>query len=450
MVKPPLIPINPDRPVSMIQHRRLSSNSQESTNVGTPSPVNSCDDSPRQGKFYNPKKRFVGDYNKLIAAQQMSDGGGKVRGGKVLKSFTKTCSVCGDLAPEHIHYGSITCFSCRAFFRRSVPKSHLYACPGNRTCEIGVSTRKNCQYCRYQACITAGMRPTWVLTENEKRARMEKKRKNAAAKRAEADGTQSTPPYLLQQQRNQAENKLPPISVIETRQLEELLFAQESAKHSESFSRPVLDALAKCTRDPIQVMPRWASFDFFAVQYSRSAKFAMMVQDFLKLSHDSQRLLLQQNMEALTNVRLATIFKTMAHFNPNDLDSQREELGVETEKLGRYPISMEQIFTPEWAANKHHQNLYVKVMSSTGSILGSDSKITILFQLINLFDTTGADFLKLSVEDRQEISKTQEKYCQLLYRYLNMKLGRQSRTFQADLMYLLHDFRMLSEMTNKK
>ena len=29
-----------------------------------------------------------------------------------------TCTVCGDVAPEHVHYGSVTCFSCRAFFRR--------------------------------------------------------------------------------------------------------------------------------------------------------------------------------------------------------------------------------------------------------------------------------------------------------------------------------------------
>ncbi len=31
-----------------------------------------------------------------------------------------SCHVCGDRAPNHIHYGGIACFSCRAFFRRFV------------------------------------------------------------------------------------------------------------------------------------------------------------------------------------------------------------------------------------------------------------------------------------------------------------------------------------------
>ena len=38
------------------------------------------------------------------------------------------CSVCGDMAPAHMHYGGVACFSCRAFFRRSVDKAYLYEC----------------------------------------------------------------------------------------------------------------------------------------------------------------------------------------------------------------------------------------------------------------------------------------------------------------------------------
>ena len=28
-----------------------------------------------------------------------------------------SCSVCGDAAASHLHYGAISCYSCRAFFR---------------------------------------------------------------------------------------------------------------------------------------------------------------------------------------------------------------------------------------------------------------------------------------------------------------------------------------------
>ena len=96
-------------------------------------------------------------------------------GSATSKKLTSICQVCGDQAPEHIHYGSVSCFSCRAFFRRSVSKSNSYVCPGNRQCSIVVTTRKNCQYCRYQACLRAGMRPTWVLTDKEKKDRTKSK-----------------------------------------------------------------------------------------------------------------------------------------------------------------------------------------------------------------------------------------------------------------------------------
>ena len=35
------------------------------------------------------------------------------------------CKVCMSPAADHIHYGAICCFSCRAFFRRGPPKIRL-------------------------------------------------------------------------------------------------------------------------------------------------------------------------------------------------------------------------------------------------------------------------------------------------------------------------------------
>ena len=92
------------------------------------------------------------------------------------------CSVCGDTAPDHMHYGGVACFSCRAFFRRSVDKAHLYECQEKTQCTIDVSTRRNCQYCRYQKCLGSGMKPSWVLNEDEKKERVLRKKANAAKK----------------------------------------------------------------------------------------------------------------------------------------------------------------------------------------------------------------------------------------------------------------------------
>ena len=37
-------------------------------------------------------------------------------------SLTAVCSVCGSPAAAHLHYGAVSCYSCRAFFRRGQPK----------------------------------------------------------------------------------------------------------------------------------------------------------------------------------------------------------------------------------------------------------------------------------------------------------------------------------------
>ena len=61
------------------------------------------------------------------------------------------CQVCNEPAAKHVHYGAMTCFSCRAFFRRSIQNktAATYVCRRSRNCEIKLNTRKNCQYCRW-------------------------------------------------------------------------------------------------------------------------------------------------------------------------------------------------------------------------------------------------------------------------------------------------------------
>ena len=88
------------------------------------------------------------------------------------------CHVCGDSAPNHCHYGGIACFSCRAFFRRSVPKARSYVCTNSQPCTITVNTRKNCQKCRFEKCVVTGMKASWVLSDEERLTRLEKKRQN--------------------------------------------------------------------------------------------------------------------------------------------------------------------------------------------------------------------------------------------------------------------------------
>ena len=58
-----------------------------------------------------------------------------------------TCSICGDRAGQHLHYGAVACFSCRQFFRRG--KTRGKQCiHGTGGCVINKHNRTNCKPCR--------------------------------------------------------------------------------------------------------------------------------------------------------------------------------------------------------------------------------------------------------------------------------------------------------------
>lgn len=93
-----------------------------------------------------------------------------------LISPVEKCKVCGEQAARHIHYGGVSCYSCRAFFRRSIQNktANTYICRRSKECQINLKTRKNCQYCRYQRCLGVGMKPSWVLSAQEREQRFRK------------------------------------------------------------------------------------------------------------------------------------------------------------------------------------------------------------------------------------------------------------------------------------
>jgi len=101
-----------------------------------------------------------------------------------LLSPVDKCKVCGEPAAKHIHYGAMSCFSCRAFFRRSIQNktANTYVCRRNKDCQINLKTRKNCQYCRYERCLGVGMKPSWVLSPDERERRFRKTKEKKETK----------------------------------------------------------------------------------------------------------------------------------------------------------------------------------------------------------------------------------------------------------------------------
>ena len=106
------------------------------------------------------------------------NGGGGVGGAPATVPPGAVCKVCGGKAGKHIHYGSVTCYACRAFFRRSIQnnKSDSYSCKKSGSCSVDSKTKKNCARCRFDKCLAAGMKANWVLSDDERERRFRKSR----------------------------------------------------------------------------------------------------------------------------------------------------------------------------------------------------------------------------------------------------------------------------------
>lgn len=89
------------------------------------------------------------------------------------------CSICGDRASGK-HYGVYSCEGCKGFFKRTVRKDLTYACREEKNCIIDKRQRNRCQYCRYQKCLTCGMKREAVQEERQRGG------KNQAAAQAAA------------------------------------------------------------------------------------------------------------------------------------------------------------------------------------------------------------------------------------------------------------------------
>ena len=79
--------------------------------------------------------------------------------------------MCKAPAPDHFHFGGRTCYSCRAFFRRTVERVQR---KGLKRCKAGTGDcvvsqdAKSCIHCRYTKCINIGMKPELLKGKRKK------------------------------------------------------------------------------------------------------------------------------------------------------------------------------------------------------------------------------------------------------------------------------------------
>ncbi|XP_066253289.1 nuclear hormone receptor HR96 [Euwallacea similis] len=95
----------------------------------------------------------------------------------------KICGVCGDKALGY-NFNAVTCESCKAFFRRNALIQKEFRCPFTNDCKITTVTRRFCQKCRLDKCISIGMCKDLIMSDEDKAQKRQKIEENRAKKRS--------------------------------------------------------------------------------------------------------------------------------------------------------------------------------------------------------------------------------------------------------------------------
>jgi len=98
----------------------------------------------------------------------------KVKKKRAPTALLISCTVCGAPAPDHLHFGGHCCYSCRAFFRRTIErmaKTDIVCRTGLRTCEVSAMS-KGCSACRYHKCLQVGMSVSLLQGKRKKKDSM--------------------------------------------------------------------------------------------------------------------------------------------------------------------------------------------------------------------------------------------------------------------------------------
>ena len=109
------------------------------------------------------------------------------------------------------------------------------------------------------------------------------------------------------------------------------------------------------------------------------------------------------------------------------------------------PLTIEQIFSADWSLDLGYLVLYYKMMNTLNDLLGTDTKLAIILQMVNLFNPTNASSELDSVQ-RKMMESIQVRWTVLMQGYIARKFGPSSTCKMLPrLMSIIHDLRLLSK-----
>ncbi|CAF3753277.1 unnamed protein product [Rotaria sp. Silwood1] len=336
------------------------------------------------------------------------------------------CSVCGDISTG-IHFGGNSCESCKAFFRRSVQclRFQNYKCSNDEQCPVNTSTRKVCQYCRYAKCTAIGMKPKWVLSDQEREEKYGSRRKRFREKRT----TEEDPDiykYLTKEEKLLIED------------IAHALY-QSRATYPLNFPSPstLFGNVSNSTSDNTNVQspnnekPPSAPANLLIVPIQRLVLFARMLKDFDLFSEDDKVNLLKGSAIEIMVCSSNTLFNPKTHTFTNYLS--RDQRAVVDDQI----LPLDPLLTKLWGEDifNRTRNFLISMCN-----LHVDEVTSTLLAPIILFSPD-----RLNINDLNLVKRLQEKYATILRKYMNWRYGvEQTENIYPKLLLQIVNLRSLS------
>jgi len=397
---------------------------------------------------------------------------------KVGNKPISNCKVCGDLAVAHMHYGGVCCYSCKAFFRRATQtgKDKKYKCKSDKQCTITYTNRRSCQFCRFNKCLEIGMKPNWVLSDEQCNIRFRNVRKEGTKEKSakmarEGIETPTDTMDIVVKEENVEIDKglLMPFTGEESKSLEFLVDCYNQSKETYTFSEEN-DQLWRKLFNQTSTPGRkhdYSTFDLGSLIMTVIKKnifFVKLNDKFNELTTHDQKLILQKNMSEMCHIRGAIRFDTKSknfvwYFSKKD----QLQMAFEKKKPSSEAGTSSSSSSSSSSKNSRLSNALIgqqdmsKFYKSTTSqnIFGLVNKLCeiglpmeVFLIMINivLFSSDG-----LLLEQPETASAAQTYFLLFLHRYLNELFGRDdARMKLSRIMGILVDLRELCERSKEE
>jgi len=402
---------------------------------------------------------------------------------KVGNKPISNCKVCGDLAVAHMHYGGVCCYSCKAFFRRATQtgKDKKYKCKSDKQCTITYTNRRSCQFCRFNKCLEIGMKPNWVLSDEQCNIRFRNVRKDGVKDgkgKTAREGSVSDPidiQIVKEETIEVDKGLLMPFTGEESKSLEYLVDCYNQSKETYTFSeendrlwRKLFKPESSQTSTPGGKYD-YSTFDLGSLIMTVIKKnifFVKLNEKFNELTNHDQKLILQKNMSEMCHIRGAIRFDTKSknfvwYFSKKDqlqmaFEKKKPESGSSssTSSSSSSSSSTKNARLSNALIGQQDMSKFYKSTTSQNIFglvnklceIGLPMEVFLIMINIVLFSSDG-----LHLEQPQTASAAQTYFLLFLHRYLNELFGRDdARMKLSRIMGILVDLRELCERSKEE